>query len=29
MAWVFDNGGAILMLGVPYQNLTAIHVWGG
>ena len=27
MAWVFDNGGTILMLGVPYQNLTAIHVW--
>ena len=27
MAWLFDNGGAILMLGVPYQNLTAIHVW--
>lgn len=27
MAWVFDNGGAILMLGVPYQNLTAVHVW--
>ena len=27
MAWVFDNGGSILMLGVPYQNLTAIHVW--
>ena len=27
MAWVFRNGGWILMLGVPYQNLTAIHVW--
>ena len=27
MAWVFNNGGWILMLGVPYQNLTAIHVW--
>lgn len=27
MAWVFDNGGFILLLGVPYQNLTAVHVW--
>lgn len=27
MAWVFDNGGLILLLGVPYQNLTAVHVW--
>ena len=27
MAWAFDNGASILMLGVPYQNLTAIHVW--
>jgi len=27
MAWVFNNGGSILMLGVPYQNLTAVHVW--
>ena len=27
MAWTFDNGASILMLGVPYQNLTAIHVW--
>ncbi|MDE2718491.1 MAG: AAC(3) family N-acetyltransferase [Chloroflexota bacterium] len=27
MAWAFNNGASILMLGVPYQNLTAIHVW--
>ena len=27
MASIFKNGGWILMLGVPYQNLTAIHVW--
>ena len=27
MAWVFDNGGIILLLGVPYQNLTAVHIW--
>lgn len=27
MAWAFKNGADILMLGVPYQNLTAIHVW--
>jgi aminoglycoside 3-N-acetyltransferase len=27
MAWAFNNGGSILMLGVPYQNLTAVHVW--
>ena len=27
MAWAFNNGASIMMLGVPYQNLTAIHVW--
>ena len=27
MAWVFDNGGIILLLGAPYQNLTAVHIW--
>ncbi len=27
MAWAFENGADILMLGVPYQNLTAVHVW--
>ena len=27
MAWILNNGGSILLLGVPYQNLTAIHVW--
>ena len=27
MAWVFKNEGWLLMLGVPYQNLTAIHIW--
>lgn len=27
MAWVFRNGGWILLLGVSYQNLTAIHIW--
>ena len=27
MSWVLNNGGSILLLGVPYQNLTAIHVW--
>ncbi|MDP6076764.1 MAG: AAC(3) family N-acetyltransferase, partial [Acidimicrobiales bacterium] len=27
MAWVFNNGGRLLLLGVPYQNLTAIHIW--
>ncbi len=27
MAWAFNNGASILLLGVPYQNLTAIHVW--
>jgi aminoglycoside 3-N-acetyltransferase len=27
MAWTFNNGASILMLGVPYQNLTAIHIW--
>ena len=27
MAWIFRNDGWILLLGVPYQNLTAIHVW--
>ena len=27
MSWILSNGGSILLLGVPYQNLTAIHVW--
>ena len=27
MAWVLRNDGLLLLLGVPYQNLTAIHVW--
>lgn len=27
MGWILNNGGSILLLGVPYQNLTAIHVW--
>lgn len=27
MAWVLDREGIIMMLGVPYQNLTAVHVW--
>ena len=27
MAWVFRNEGRLLLLGVPYQNLTAIHIW--
>lgn len=27
MAWIFRNGGWVLLLGVPYQNLTAIHIW--
>jgi aminoglycoside 3-N-acetyltransferase len=27
MAWVLRNGGWLLLLGVPYQNLTAIHIW--
>ena len=27
MAWVLDRESVIMMLGVPYQNLTAVHVW--
>ncbi len=27
MAWVLKNDGWLLLLGVPYQNLTAIHIW--
>ena len=27
MAWVLRNEGWLLLLGVPYQNLTAIHIW--
>lgn len=27
MSWILRNGGWLLLLGVPYQNLTAIHIW--
>lgn len=27
MAWICKNGGQFLLLGVPYGNLTAIHIW--
>ena len=27
MSWVFRNGGWLCLLGVPCQNLTAIHIW--
>tara|TARA_A100001037_G_scaffold223188_1_gene201034 strand:+ start:6574 stop:7419 length:846 start_codon:yes stop_codon:yes gene_type:complete len=27
MGWLLNNGASVLLLGVPYQNLTAIHVW--
>ena len=27
MAWTFRNGGWLLLLGVSYQSLTAIHIW--
>ena len=27
MAWICKNDGQFLLLGVPYGNLTAIHIW--